>query len=64
MITDTQPTVRYETRGRSSWAPVNFGCQASDTGNADLWPSQHIPGRLAAARAKCAEYLEHEVGNQ
>jgi acyl-CoA dehydrogenase len=29
----------------------------------DLWPSQHIPKRLAAARAKYAEYLEHEVGN-
>ncbi len=29
----------------------------------DLWPSQHIPRRLAAARAKYAEYLEHEVGN-
>jgi acyl-CoA dehydrogenase len=27
-------------------------------------PSQHIPRRLAAARAKYAEYLEHEVGNQ
>jgi acyl-CoA dehydrogenase len=30
----------------------------------DLWPSQHIPRRLAAAREKYAEYLEHEVGNQ
>jgi len=30
----------------------------------DLWPSQHIPRRLAAARAKYAEYLEHEIGNQ
>jgi acyl-CoA dehydrogenase len=30
----------------------------------DLWPTQHIPKRLAAARAKHAEYLEHEVGNQ
>jgi acyl-CoA dehydrogenase len=29
-----------------------------------LWPSQHIPGRLAAAREKYAEYLEHEIGNQ
>ena len=28
------------------------------------WPSQHIPNRLAAARAKYAEYLEHEIGNQ
>jgi acyl-CoA dehydrogenase len=36
------------------------GRAASD----DLWPSQHIPRRLAAARAKYAEYLEHEVGNQ
>jgi acyl-CoA dehydrogenase len=30
----------------------------------DIWPTQHIPKRLAAARAKYAEYLEHEVGNQ
>ncbi len=29
----------------------------------DLWPSQHLPKRLAAARAKYAEHLEHEVGN-
>jgi len=30
----------------------------------DLWPSEHIPRRLALAREKYAEYLEHEVGNQ
>ena len=29
----------------------------------DLWPSQHIPRRIAAAREKYAEYLEHEIGN-
>ena len=29
----------------------------------DLWPTQHLPKRLAAARPKYAEYLEHEVGN-
>ncbi len=29
----------------------------------DLWPTEHLPRRLAAARAKFAEYLEHEVGN-
>ncbi|HMJ76149.1 MAG TPA: acyl-CoA dehydrogenase family protein [Iamia sp.] len=29
----------------------------------DLWPSQHLPKRLAAARAKYAEHLEHEVRN-
>jgi acyl-CoA dehydrogenase len=29
----------------------------------DLWPSQHLPKRLAAARAQYAEYLENEVGN-
>ena len=34
------------------------------TASDDLWPSRHIPRRLAAARAKYAEYLEHEVGNQ
>jgi acyl-CoA dehydrogenase len=28
------------------------------------WPSQDIPKRLAAARARYAEYLEHEIGNQ
>jgi len=36
------------------------GYAASD----DLWPSQHIPRRLADAREKYAEYLEHEIGNQ
>ncbi len=29
----------------------------------DLWPTEHLPKKLAAARAKFAEYLEHEVGN-
>jgi acyl-CoA dehydrogenase len=29
----------------------------------DLWPSQHLPKRLAAAREKYAVHLEHEVGN-
>src|SRR5215467_547254 len=29
----------------------------------DLWPSEHLPRKMAAARAKFAEYLEHEVGN-
>jgi acyl-CoA dehydrogenase len=29
----------------------------------DLWPTQHLPKLQAAARAKYAEYLEHEVGN-
>jgi acyl-CoA dehydrogenase len=28
-----------------------------------LWPSQHIPTRREAARAKYAQFLEHEVGN-
>jgi hypothetical protein len=31
---------------------------------AQLWPSQHVPARLAAAREKYAEYLEHEIGIQ
>ncbi|NKY42782.1 acyl-CoA dehydrogenase family protein [Nocardia cerradoensis] len=30
----------------------------------DLWPSQWIPKKLDAARAKFADHLEHEVGNQ
>jgi acyl-CoA dehydrogenase len=29
----------------------------------DLWPTEWIPKKLDAARAKFAEYLEHEVGN-
>ena len=29
----------------------------------DLWPTQHLPKRLAAAQEKYAEHLEHEVGN-
>src|SRR4051795_3352085 len=29
----------------------------------DLWPSQHLPKLRAAARAKYAQHLEHEVGN-
>ena len=29
----------------------------------DLWPSGHLPKRLAAARATYAAHLEHEVGN-
>jgi len=28
----------------------------------DLWPTQHLPKRRAAAREKFAELLEHEVG--
>jgi acyl-CoA dehydrogenase len=29
----------------------------------DIWPSEHLPKRLAAAKAKYAEHLELEVGN-
>lgn len=29
----------------------------------DLWPTQHLPKRIAAARARYAELVEHEVGN-
>jgi acyl-CoA dehydrogenase len=29
----------------------------------DLWPTGHLPKRLAAAKAKFADLLEHEVGN-
>ena len=28
-----------------------------------LWPSEHLPARMAAAREKYAAFLEHEVGN-
>ena len=29
----------------------------------DLWPTQHLPAKIAAARTKYAEFIEHEVGN-
>jgi acyl-CoA dehydrogenase len=29
----------------------------------DIWPTEWIPKKLDAARAKFAEHLEHEVGN-
>jgi acyl-CoA dehydrogenase len=29
----------------------------------DVWPTGHLPKKLAAAKAKFAAYLEHEVGN-
>jgi acyl-CoA dehydrogenase len=29
----------------------------------DLWPTGHLPRRLAAAREKFAEFVEQEVGN-
>jgi acyl-CoA dehydrogenase len=29
----------------------------------DMWPTQHIPKLRDAARAKLAEFIEHEVGN-
>ncbi|WP_433631727.1 acyl-CoA dehydrogenase family protein [Nocardia sp. CA-120079] len=29
-----------------------------------MWPTEWIPGKQEAARAKFAEYLEHKVGNQ
>jgi acyl-CoA dehydrogenase len=35
------------------------GYQPSD----DLWPSAHLPKKLAAARAKYAAYLDDEAGN-
>jgi len=28
-----------------------------------MWPTEWIPGKIDAAKAKFAEYLEHEVGN-
>ena len=31
--------------------------------SADLWPTEHLPRKRAAARAKYAEYLDREVGN-
>jgi len=54
VTTDAQPTLK------PTIAKVQRDYSASD----DLWPSQHVPRRLAAARAKYAEYLEHEVGIQ
>jgi len=29
----------------------------------DLWPTQHLPKRLAVAKEKYAAHLELEVGN-
>jgi acyl-CoA dehydrogenase len=29
----------------------------------DLWPTEHLPKRIAAAKEKYADLLEHEVGN-
>ena len=29
-----------------------------------LWPTEHLPEKVAAAREKFAEFLEHEVANQ
>jgi acyl-CoA dehydrogenase len=29
----------------------------------DTWPTEWLPKKLEAARAKYAEYVEHEVGN-
>lgn len=29
----------------------------------DLWPTEHLPRKIAAARKKFAEYLDHEAGN-
>ncbi|MCU1456980.1 MAG: acyl-CoA dehydrogenase [Actinomycetia bacterium] len=31
--------------------------------SADVWPTEWIPRKLEAARAKYADYIEHEVGN-
>ena len=32
-------------------------------GTDGMWPTEWIPGKIDAAKAKFAEYLEHEVGN-
>jgi len=32
-------------------------------GTDDMWPTEWIPGKLEAAKAKFADYLELEVGN-
>ena len=28
-----------------------------------MWPTEWIPGKIEAAKAKYADFLEHEVGN-
>jgi acyl-CoA dehydrogenase len=33
------------------------------TASDDLWPTEHLPKKLAAAREKYAAYLEYETGN-
>jgi acyl-CoA dehydrogenase len=49
------------------WATGNIGTyalrgviQPSD----DVWPSEWIPRKLEATKARFADCLEHEVGNQ
>ena len=32
-------------------------------GTEGMWPTEWIPGKIEASKAKFAEYLEHEVGN-
>jgi acyl-CoA dehydrogenase len=41
---------------RSPWPGRCCGYEPSD----DLWPSEHLPKKLAAARARYAAYLENE----
>ena len=65
--------LKEEVRKRRLWA-THLGSELGGEGHGQLlrdyspsdglWPSQHIPARLAAAREKYAEYLEHEIGNQ
>ena len=38
-------------------------CCATTRPSDDIWPTEWIPRKREAARAKFAEYLEHEVGN-
>jgi hypothetical protein len=28
-----------------------------------LWPTEHLPTKVAAARERLADYIEHEVAN-
>ena len=53
------PTVRP----RSTSSPWPASCCADYRGTDGMWPTEWIPGKLEAAKAKFAEFMELEVGN-
>ena len=43
-----------EILGRSQWAPIVFGCQAPDTGNAEIIAHYGTPSRRSATCSRCS----------